>query len=230
MITVLLIEDERPIRDMVRFALSREGIDMVEAADAEAARRVLSGCLPDLILLDWMLPETSGIKLLREFKKKPELTKIPVIMLTAKAEEEDKLMGLEAGADDYITKPFSPKELIARIRAVNRRVIGSDLHDHLTIGSLDVDLAAHKVTCKGTALHLGPIEYRLLVFLASHMGRVYSRASLLTHVWNGALEVEERTVDVYVRRLRKILEPHQCENMIQTVRGSGYRMENLVES
>jgi len=225
MITVLLIEDEQPIRDMIRFALSRESIDMVEAPDVEAARQVLSACLPDLILLDWMLPETSGIKFLREIKKKQEISKIPVIMLTAKADEEDKIMGLEAGADDYITKPFSPKELIARVRAVNRRVIGSDQHDHLSIGMMDIDLAAHKVTCHGKALHLGPIEYRLLVFLASHMGRVYSRSSLLTHVWTGVLDVEERTVDVYIRRLRKLLEPHDCQNMIQTVRGAGYRME-----
>ncbi len=225
MITVLLIEDEQPIRDMIRFALSREGIDMVEAPDANAARQVLSACLPDLILLDWMLPEVSGINLLKEFKKKPELSKIPIIMLTAKADEDDKIMGLEAGADDYITKPFSPKELIARIRAVNRRVIGSDLHDHLAIGQMDINLAAHKVTCKGETLHLGPIEYRLLVFLASHMGRVYSRSSLLTHVWTGVLDVEERTVDVYIRRLRKLLEPFECDDMIQTVRGAGYRLE-----
>lgn len=226
MITVLLIEDEQPIRDMIRFALSRENIDMVEAGDADTARRVLASCLPDLILLDWMLPEVSGIKLLKAFKKKPELSKIPVIMLTAKAEEEDKIKGLEAGADDYITKPFSPKELIARIRAVNRRVIGSDLHDHLTIGELDMNLAAHKISCKGEELHLGPLEYRLLVFLASHTGRVYSRSSLLTHVWSGVLDVEERTVDVYIRRLRKVLEPYGCANMLKTVRGAGYRLEN----
>lgn len=225
MITVLLIEDEQPIRDMIRFALSREGIDMVEAADGNVARQVLSACLPDLILLDWMLPEVSGIKLLKEFKKKPELSKIPVIMLTAKADEDDKIMGLEAGADDYITKPFSPKELIARIRVVNRRVIGSDQHDHLSVGHMDINLAAHKVICKGETLHLGPIEYRLLVFLASHMGRVYSRSSLLTHVWTGVLDVEERTVDVYIRRLRKLLEPFECHDMIQTVRGAGYRLE-----
>ncbi|MGD2119187.1 MAG: phosphate regulon transcriptional regulator PhoB [Chromatiales bacterium] len=225
MITVLLIEDEQSIRDMIRFALSREGIDMVEAADADAARKVLAGCLPDLILLDWMLPQTSGINLLREFKKKSEYAKIPIIMLTAKAEEEDKIMGLEAGADDYITKPFSPKELIARIKAVNRRVIGSDIHDQLSIGALDINTAAHKVTCKGSQLHLGPIEYRLLVFLASHMGRVYSRSALLTNVWSGMLDVEERTVDVYIRRLRKVLEPHECDKMIQTVRGAGYRLE-----
>ena len=226
MITVLLVEDEQPIRDMIRFALSREGIDMVEAANAEDARRMLSSCLPDLILLDWMLPETSGIKLLREFKKKKEVSKIPVIMLTAKAEEEDKILGLEAGADDYVTKPFSPKELIARIRAVNRRVIGTDVHDQIIIGGLTIDINAHKVNCKGESLHLGPIEYRLLVFLASHSGRVYSRTSLLNNVWSGMLDVEERTVDVYIRRLRKVLEPHGCEQMLQTVRGAGYRLDH----
>lgn len=226
MITVLLIEDEQPIRDMIRFALSRDGIDMVEAEDAEAARRVLSSCLPDLILLDWMLPETSGIKLLREFKKRPELAKIPVIMLTAKADEEDKIMGLEAGADDYVTKPFSPKELIARIRAVNRRTIGTDVHDQINIGKLTIDMNAHKVSCEQQNLHLGPIEYRLLVFLASHSGRVYSRSSLLNNVWSGMLDVEERTVDVYIRRLRKTLEPHGCHDMIQTVRGAGYRLDH----
>jgi two-component system phosphate regulon response regulator PhoB len=226
MITVLLIEDEQPIRDMIRFALSREGIDMIEAADAEQAHRVLSSCLPDLILLDWMLPEVSGIKLLKEFKKKKEISKIPVIMLTAKAEEEDKVVGLEAGADDYVTKPFSPKELVARIRAVNRRVIGTDVNDKIEIGPLTIDTGAHKVCCGDHNLHLGPIEYRLLVFLASHTGRVYSRSSLLNNVWSGMLDVEERTVDVYIRRLRKTLEPHGCEDMIQTVRGAGYRLDN----
>ena len=226
MITVLLIEDERPIRDMIRFALSREGIDMVEAGDAEEARRVLSSCLPDLILLDWMLPEVSGIKLLKEFKKKKEISRIPVIMLTAKAEEEDKVVGFDAGADDYVTKPFSPKELVARIRAVNRRVIGTDVNDKIEIGTLIIDTNAHKVSCGDENLHLGPIEYRLLVFLASHTGRVYSRSSLLNNVWSGMLDVEERTVDVYIRRLRKTLEPYSCDKLIQTVRGAGYRLDN----
>jgi len=225
MIMVLLVEDEQPIRDMIRFALSREGIDMVEAPDAETARQVLSSCLPDLILLDWMLPELNGVKFLRELKKKRELSKIPVIMLTARADEEDKIKGLEAGADDYITKPFSPKELIARIRAVNRRVQGADTEDQVIIGSLLINVSAHKVTCKGEVLHLGPIEYRLLVFLATHAGRVYSRSALLNNVWSGMLDVEERTVDVYIRRLRKNLESQGCENMIQTVRGAGYRMD-----
>lgn len=226
MITVLLVEDEQPIRDMIRFALSREGIDMVEAADADAARQVVSSCLPDLILLDWMLPEISGIKLLREFKKQKELAKVPVIMLTAKAEEEDKIMGLEAGADDYVTKPFSPKELIARIRALNRRVKGTDLEDQIIMGALTINVSAHTVSCQGENLHLGPVEYRLLVFLATHTGRVYSRSSLLNNVWSGLLDVEERTVDVYVRRLRKILEPFGCDKMIQTVRGAGYRLDS----
>ncbi len=225
MITVLLIEDEQPIRDMIRFALSREGIDMVEAADAEEARRVLSSCLPDLILLDWMLPEVSGIKLLKEFKKKKEISRIPVIMLTAKAEEEDKVIGFDAGADDYVTKPFSPKELVARIRAVNRRAIGTDVNDNIEIGPLIIDTNAHRVSCEKENLHLGPIEYRLLVFLASHTGRVYSRSSLLNNVWSGMLDVEERTVDVYIRRLRKTLEPFGCDKLIQTVRGAGYRLD-----
>lgn len=225
MITVLLIEDEQPIRDMIRFALSREGIDMVEAGDAESATQILSSCLPDLILLDWMLPEISGIKLLRKLKKERELAKIPVIMLTARADEEDKISGLEAGADDYVTKPFSPKELIARIKAVNRRAIGTDVNDKIAIGTLMIDTGAHKVSCGEEIIHLGPVEYRLLLFLASHPGRVYSRATLLNNVWTGMLDVEERTVDVYIRRLRKNLEPHRCDHMIQTVRGAGYRLD-----
>ncbi len=227
MITVLLIEDEQPIRDMIRFALSREGIDMVEAADVDSARKVLSSCLPDLILLDWMLPEISGINFLKEIKKKPELAKIPIIMLTAKASEEDKIVGLEAGADDYVTKPFSPKELIARIKAVNRRVQGTDVDDTLRLGKLLINTGAHTVKCENDTIHLGPIEYKLLVFLVGHPGRVYSRSSLLNNVWSGLLDVEERTVDVYIRRLRKTLAPYGCDQMINTVRGSGYRFDVL---
>jgi len=225
MITVLLIEDEGPIRDMIRFALSREGIDMVEAEDVDTARKLLSSCLPDLILLDWMLPEITGIQFLKEIKKKKELTKIPVIMLTAKADEEDKIVGLEAGADDYVTKPFSPKELVARIRAVNRRVQGSDIDDVIIRGKLSINTVAHTVKCADEELHLGPIEYRLLEFLLTHAGRVYSRASLLNNVWSGMLDVEERTVDVYIRRLRKLLAPFSCDEMIKTIRGAGYRFD-----
>ena len=225
MITVLLIEDEGPIRDMIRFALSREGIDMVEAEDVDTARKLLSSCLPDLILLDWMLPEITGIQFLKEIKKKKELTKIPVIMLTAKADEEDKIVGLEAGADDYVTKPFSPKELVARIRAVNRRVQGGDIDDVIIRGKLSINTVAHTVKCADEELHLGPIEYRLLVFLLTHAGRVYSRASLLNNVWSGMLDVEERTVDVYIRRLRKLLAPFSCDEMIKTIRGAGYRFD-----
>jgi len=227
MITVLLIEDEQPIRDMIRFALSREGIDMIEAEDVHAARNILSSCLPDLILLDWMLPEVTGVKYLKEIRKQKQLAKIPVIMLTAKADECDKIAGLEAGADDYVTKPFSPKELTARIRAVYRRVQGTDSDDNLHFGKMVINTNAHTVKCEEQDLHLGPIEYRLLVFLASHPGRVYSRANLLNNVWSGQMDVEERTVDVYIRRLRKTLQPFGCEDMIKTVRGSGYRFDVL---
>ncbi len=226
MITVLLIEDEQPIRDMIRFALSREGINMLEAADAQAGFKILDSCLPDLILLDWMLPETSGIQILKKMRKRPELAKIPVIMLTARADEEDKIVGLDAGADDYVTKPFSPKELIARIRAIVRRTQGSDLMGHIQIGQITIDTEAHRVRCDQQELQLGPVEYRLLVFLATHRGRVYSRSALLNNVWSGQMDVEERTVDVYIRRLRKNLEPHGCQSMISTVRGAGYRFDS----
>ena len=222
--TVLLIEDEEPIRNMVRFALSREGIDMLEAEDGATARRQLADRLPHLILLDWMLPDTSGLDLLRDLGKDRRTATIPVIMLTARAEEEDKIRALDAGADDYITKPFSPKELIARINAVIRRATGSDVDGQLSLGSLVVDTTSHQVSCNGEEISMGPTEFRLLQFFLSHPERVYSRSQLLDNVWSNASAVEERTVDVHIRRLRKALAPWMCENMIQTVRGTGYRM------
>ena len=227
MIKILLVEDESPIRDMVRFALSREGMDMLEAADASAARDLLLSNLPDLILLDWMLPEESGISLLKRLRKSPETRKIPVIMLTAKAEEHNKIHGLETGADDYITKPFSPKELIARIRALLRRSSGSDEAGRFSLGKLVMNTESHQVECAGAPLELGPLEYRLLEFFMSHPERVFSRSQLLDFVWLRNTEVEERTVDVSIRRLRKAMEPYGCDDMLQTVRGSGYRLSAM---
>lgn len=227
MIKVLLVEDEAPIRDMIRFALSREGVDMLEAADANAARDLLLSNLPDLILLDWMLPEESGISLLKYLTKNIETRKIPVIMLTAKAEEHSKVHGLEAGADDYITKPFSPKELIARIKAVLRRGSGPDEAGCLSAGKLVMNTESHEVEYDGNSLDLGPLEYRLLKFFLSHTNRVFSRSQLLDFVWMRDTEVEERTVDVSVRRLRKALEAYGCDDMLQTVRGSGYRLSAI---
>jgi two-component system phosphate regulon response regulator PhoB len=225
MITVLSIEDEEPIRNMMRFAFSREGIDMLEATDVASARDCLAGRLPDLILLDWMLPDESGLNYLKSLRKEARTRNIPVIMLTARAEEEDKIRGLEHGADDFITKPFSPKEMIARVRAVVRRATGGDVEGKLMAGDLQLNPTSHQVSYNGVLINMGPTEFRLLQFLMSHQGRVYSRNQLLDNVWLSGGEVEERTVDVHVRRVRKALEPHGCSNLIRTVRGAGYRMD-----
>ena len=228
MFKILLVEDEAPIRDMVRFALSREGMDMLEAADVTSALTLLDSKLPDLILLDWMLPEESGLVLLRRLRKNRQWRDIPVIMLTARVEEVHKIQGFDAGADDYVTKPFSPKELIARIRAVLRR---SDSHDHdglLKACELVLNPDSHKVTCRGERVEVGPTEFRLLQFFLTHMDRVYSRNQLLDYVWSRDSDVEDRTVDVSVRRLRKALEPHGHDGLIQTVRGAGYRFSATV--
>lgn len=224
MITILLIEDEKPIRDMVRFALSREGIDMIEASDVATAWDALARRLPDLILLDWMLPDESGLNFLKSLRKESRFKDVPIIMLTAKAEEEDRIRGLDSGADDYIVKPFSPKEMIARVRAVVRRSTGGDVEGQLQAWELILNPSSHKVTCQGASVHLGPTEFRLLQFLMSHPGRVYSRSQLLDNVWAPGSVLEERTVDVHVRRLRKALESFEHEDLIQTVRGAGYSL------
>lgn len=224
MTVILFVEDEAPIRDMVRFALSRAGMEMLEAADVPAAQGLLQRRRPDLILLDWMLPEQSGIGLLRRLRKHPQWRDIPVIMLTAMADEEHKIQGLEVGADDYITKPFSPPELIARIKAVLRRATGADEEGLLRIGELLLDPNARQVSWAGQVIDLGPTEFRLLEFLLAHVGRVYSRSQLLDYVWRGDDDREERTVDVSIRRLRKALAPHGADSLIQTVRGAGYRL------
>ncbi|HIE54415.1 MAG TPA: phosphate regulon transcriptional regulatory protein PhoB [Chromatiaceae bacterium] len=226
MTTILFVEDESPIRDMVRFALARSGMEMIDAADAREAETRLETQRPDLILLDWMLPEESGISLLRRLRQDPQKRDIPVIMLTAMAGEEEKIRGLEVGADDYVTKPFSPPELIARIKAVLRRATGADQQGRLHLGGLTLDPAAHEVRWKGEPVPLGPTEYRLLNFLLAHAGRVYSRGQLLDYVWPADEAREERTVDVSIRRLRKALEPFGMDRHIETVRGAGYRLKS----
>lgn len=225
---ILIIEDEQPIREMIAFALENTGFDLQEAADARQAQAIIAESPPDLILLDWMLPGGSGVEYARRLKK-DELTRdIPIIMLTARTDEEDKVRGLESGADDYVTKPFSPRELVARIRAVLRRGGPPAEDEMLRANALLLDTASHRVSVADRLLELGPTEYRLLEFFMSHPERVYSRNQLLDRVWGSNVYVEERTVDVHIRRLRKALEPHEHDYLIQTVRGAGYRFSTRI--
>ena len=221
--TVLVVDDESAIRDMIEFSLGRAGFQVTLAADSREALAHLADKRPDLILLDWMLPDISGIDLARRLRKDELYADIPIIMLTAKVEEGDKVRGLETGADDYVTKPFSTRELTARIKAVLRRTGAHDQQAVLEAGDLRLDPGAHRVMAAGRELHLGPTEYRLLHFFMSHPERVYSRSQLLDRVWGQNTFIEERTVDVHIRRLRKILSEPGCDHMIQTVRGAGYR-------
>lgn len=225
---ILIVEDEQPIREMVMFSLAGAGFDVREAADARQAQACIAERLPDLVLLDWMLPGISGIDFARRLKREDLTRELPIIMLTARAEEEDTVQGLESGADDYITKPFSPKELVARIRAVLRRGGPAAEDEMLRANGLALDLASHRVSAGETLLEMGPTEYRLLEFFMSHPERVYSRSQLLDRVWGSNVYVEERTVDVHIRRLRKVLEPHGYDALIQTVRGAGYRFSTRV--
>jgi two-component system phosphate regulon response regulator PhoB len=226
---ILLVEDEKPIRDMIAFGLRRAGFEVREAEDCREARIQVADGLPDLVLVDWMLPDMSGLELTRLLKKDPATREVPVILLTARADEEDKIRGLEGGADDYITKPFSPRELLARIKAVMRRGGGDEEEEIYSAGGLELNAASHRVTARAAVVPLGPTEYRLLKFFMAHPERVYSRAQLLDRVWGGNVYVEERTVDVHIRRLRKALEPSGCERLIQTVRGAGYRFSEQVD-
>ena len=219
---ILVVEDETPIREMIAFHLSRAGYEVVQAEDSREARQMLVDERPDLALIDWMLPDMSGLELTRLLKRDRENDDIAVIMLTARADEHDKVSGLKSGADDYVTKPFSPRELLARIEAVLRRTRATT-EEPLSVGVLSLDSAAHRVTANGEEVRLGPTEYRLFKFLVTHAERVYSRSQLLDRVWGANVYVEERTVDVHVRRLRKALTPFACEDYIQTVRGAGYR-------
>jgi len=220
---ILVVEDEASIREMVAFALRKSGMEALHAADARAAQAVIAETVPDLILLDWMLPGMSGLDLARRLRKQELTAEVPIIMLTARGEEMDRVNGLEAGVDDYVVKPFSTRELIARIKAVLRRSQGDDGSGVIEVGGLKIDSAAHRVSVAGEQIAIGPTEYRLLHFFITHPERVYSRAQLLDHVWGGSVYVEERTVDVHIRRLRKTLEPHGLDTLVQTVRGTGYR-------
>lgn len=220
---ILIVEDERPIREMIAFGLRRAGFDVLEAEDCRAARARIADKRPDLLLVDWMLPDMSGLELTRALKRDKETREVPVIMLTARAEEQDKILGLEGGADDYVTKPFSPRELLARVNAVLRRMAPGGSEELVEIEGLTLDGASHRVTVGEQTVALGPTEFRLLSFFMTHPERVYSRNQLLDRVWGGNVYVEERTVDVHIRRLRKALETFGYDRFIQTVRGAGYR-------
>jgi two-component system phosphate regulon response regulator PhoB len=225
---ILVVEDEAAIREMTAMALERAGFDVVEAEDAQQAERMLSDGLPDLILLDWMLPGSSGIELARRFRRDEYTRAVPIIMLTARSEEDDRIRGLDSGADDYVTKPFSPRELIARIKAVIRRASPEQDEGMLEVKGLVLDTHSHRVSANGNVLDMGPTEFRLLQFFMAHPERVYSRTQLLDMVWSRGSFVEERTVDVHIRRLRKALENDGFDGFIQTVRGAGYRFSSRV--
>ena len=220
---ILIVEDEPTIRELLAFNVTQAGFRALCAEDADSAWQQIRNNVPDLILLDWMLPGISGVVLARQLRADAHTKNIPIIMLTARGEERDKVLGLESGADDYITKPFSPRELIARIRAILRRHAPQMPNETVATGTLELSPSSHRVTAKGTSIELGPTEFRLLHFFMTHTERVYSRTQLLNQVWGTQVFVEERTVDVHIRRLRAALEPVEMDNLIQTVRGSGYR-------
>lgn len=224
---ILIVEDERPIREMIAYGLRRAGFEVREAEDCRGAREQLADRQPDLLLLDWMLPDMSGLELAKLLKRDEDTRELPIIMLTARAEETDKVAGLEGGADDYMTKPFSPRELVARINAVLRRSEPGGGEDRVEFQGLALDRASHRVTAGERTVSLGPTEYRMLEFFMTHPERVYSREQLLDRIWGGNVYVEERTIDVHIRRLRKALEDHGCDHLIQTVRGAGYRCSAL---
>lgn len=223
---ILLVEDEAPIRDMLSFVLEQAGFTVDEAEDYDIGLAKIKEPYPDLILLDWMLPGGSGVQLAKKLKTHEFAKDIPIIMLTARSEEDDKIRGLEAGADDYVTKPFSPKELIARIKAVMRRVTPTSKEEPIEFNGLVLEPVSHRVSSNGDGVDIGPTEFKLLHFFMTHPERVYSREQLLDNVWGTNVYVEDRTVDVHIRRLRKAISHHGHDAMIQTVRGSGYRFSN----
>lgn len=223
---VMIVEDEAPLVTLLRYNLEKEGFGVCEAMNGEEALVQIAERKPDVVLLDWMLPLVSGIEVCRQIRRAPESRALPIIMLTARGEEADKIRGLNSGADDYITKPFSPSELIARVRAVIRRSKPDSGAESLTFSNVVMDLAAHRVTRDGRPIHLGPTEFRLLRFLLEHPGRVYSREQLLDSVWGHDVYVEVRTVDVHIRRLRKALNAPGEIDVIRTVRSAGYALDD----
>ena len=223
--TVLVVEDETALVTLLRYNLEREGFRVAEAGDGEEALLVAREQKPDLVLLDWMLPLLSGLEVCRQMRRMPETRGVPIIMLTARGEEGDKLRGLDSGADDYVTKPFSPSELIARVRAVLRRSRPSINGETMQFEDLTMDLASHRVRRKGRDVHLGPTEFRLLRHLLEHQGRVFNREQLLDAVWGHDVYVEPRTVDVHIRRLRKALNGPEEFDLIRTVRSAGYSLD-----
>jgi two-component system phosphate regulon response regulator PhoB len=221
--TILIVEDDSDIQELIAYNVEKAGHEAVRAASAEAALERVREALPHLILIDWMLPGMSGIDLAKSLRGNRRTQDIPLIMVTARGAEQDKLTGLETGADDYMTKPFSPAELNARIKAVLRRRAPQMTDDSVDVEGLKLDPVGHRITANGAVLALGPTEFRLLHFLMTHPDRVYSRTQLLDNVWGDHVFVEERTVDVQIRRLRKALEPSEHDRLIQTVRSAGYR-------
>jgi len=220
---ILVVEDEPAIQELLAFNVTQCGYRAIQASDADSALALINRALPDLILLDWMLPGISGVELARRLRADQRTHNIPIIMLTARTDERDKVLGLESGADDYITKPFSPRELMARIRAVLRRRAPQMSDESVRVEGLELSPVTHRVSANGENIDLGPTEFRLLHFFMTHVERVYSRSQLLDQVWGDHVFVEERTVDVHIRRLRQALEPSGLDNLVQTVRGSGYR-------
>ncbi len=221
--TILVVDDEQAIRDMLDISLAAAGYNVLQAENASIAHALIVDRNPDLVLLDWMMPGTSGLELLRRLKRDEITETLPVIMLTAKAEETHKISGLDSGADDYIAKPFSPRELISRVKAVLRRIGREELREPIVVGELLFDPLGHRVSISGVSVNLGPTEYRLLQFFLTHQERVYSRDQILDYVWGGNAYLDERTVDVHIRRLRKAISVAGHQNYVQTVRGAGYR-------
>ncbi len=220
--SVLIVDDEAPIREMIAVALEMAGYHCLEAENANEAHGLIVDDKPDMVLLDWMMPGASGIEFARRLRKDETTADIPIIMLTAKGDEDNKIKGLEAGVDDYITKPFSPRELVARLKAVLRRTTPKGIEEPVSVDELTLDPISHRVTSDQNPIELGPTEFRLLQFFMTHQDRAYSRGQLLDMVWGGNVYVEERTVDVHIRRLRKALGDRH-DYLVQTVRGTGYR-------
>lgn len=227
--TILVVDDETSIREMLVISLESAGYNVLQAENAKTAHSLVLDKHPDLILLDWMMPVTTGLELIRRLKRDEMTDHIPVIMLTAKAEESSKISGLDSGADDYIAKPFSPRELLSRVKAILRRVSREALKDTIVVGDLEFDPLEHRISIAGNLINLAPTEFRLLQFFLTHQERVYSRDQILDYVWGKNVYLDERTVDVHIRRLRKAISVAGHDEYVQTVRGAGYRFSTQLQ-